>query len=151
MFTTVSLQIVKRFPSFISVFHKIFMLDFCPTLSFIVIFPSLFTIFSSPPFGPLWQNMSALFHVHLYIDEHCFNVSKGHPLTEKRRGHGILSCDSSLAGMVVFCATPHLFTSGRQPQINLAYTGGEAVLGNQNMPSAALTKIQFPVSVFKGS
>jgi len=48
-------------------------------------------------------------------------------------------------------ATPRLITPGRQPQINLAYTGGEAVLGNQNTPLAALTKIQFPVSVFRGS
>lgn len=88
MFTVVSLQIGKRFPSFISVFHKTLMLDLCPAPSFIVIFPCLFSIFTSPPFGPLWQSMSALLHAHPYMDEHCFSVSKGQPLTEKRRGHG---------------------------------------------------------------
>lgn len=99
------------------------MLDFCPNASFIVIFPFLFTIFISPPFGPLWQNTSALFpcsSLHPYMDEHCFSVSKGHPLTEKWRGHGLLSCDSPLAGMAVLCTTPHLITPGKQPQINLS-------------------------------
>lgn len=79
MFTTVSPQIGKRFLTFISVFHTIFMLDFCSTLSFIVIFPFLFTIFPSPPFGPFWQNMSDLFHVHPYMDEHCFSVKERTP------------------------------------------------------------------------
>lgn len=55
----------------------------------------LSTILISSSFGPLWQNMSAISHVHPYMDEHIkenyphmdehhFSVSKGHPLAEKK-------------------------------------------------------------------
>lgn len=69
-------------PTFISVFPKTLMLAFSPAPSFLVIIPFLFTIFISSSFGPLWQNMSAISHVHPYMDEH---VRENHSQVDEHR------------------------------------------------------------------
>lgn len=48
------IHMAKRFPFVASLFHKIFLSDFCPPPSFIVIFPFILSIISSPPFGTFW-------------------------------------------------------------------------------------------------
>lgn len=88
-------------------------------------------------------NLSGLDYVHPQPTKPCFSVSKRPPLTEKKR---LLPCGLLPARL---CATPHLVTSARQPQV--APAGGKGEQGNHNVPSAALTELQFPVSVFKGS
>lgn len=84
-------------PTFKSLFPKTLMLVCSPAPSFLFIIPFLFIIFISSSFGPLWQNMSAISHVHPYmdehvreshphVDEHCSSVSKVYLVTEKTEG-----------------------------------------------------------------
>lgn len=91
-------------------------------------------------------NLSGLDYVHPQPTKPYFSVSKRPPLTEKRR---LLPCGLLPAWTARLCATPHLVTSARQPQV--APAGGKGEQGYHNVPSAALTELQFPVSVFKGS
>lgn len=139
------IHMAKRFPFVASLFHKIFRQIFVPRLHSLLSFLSfylLFLLLILAHFG----NLSGLDYVHPQPTKPCFSVSKRPPLTEKRR---LLPCGLLPAWTARLCATPHLVTSARQPQV--APAGGKGEQGNHNVPSAALTELQFPVSVFKGS